>query len=71
MYKIRVVPNAKKKYVEANGEVLKVHLTSVPSKGKANEELIELLSKHFGVSKSSVTIVRGLKSRDKVVEIKK
>ena len=37
--------------------------------GRANKRLLEILSKHFEVPKSRIMIVRGLKSRDKVIEI--
>ncbi|MBP5204194.1 DUF167 domain-containing protein [bacterium] len=36
---------------------------------KANKEIIKIVSKHFGVSPSNVIIKRGLKSKNKVVEI--
>lgn len=35
----------------------------------ANLELIDLLSEYFNVSKSSVKILRGLKSKRKLIEI--
>lgn len=37
--------------------------------GAANEGLVELLAKHFGVSKSRVTIESGFTSRIKRIEI--
>ena len=66
---IKVMPNARKESViEADG-VLVVRVNVVPEKGKANEAVIKLLAKHFKVAKSKVKIVRGLTSRNKVVEI--
>ena len=53
---------------EENG-ILKVHLKAVPMKGKANEELIEVLAQHFKVKKSQVNILKGHKSNIKEVEI--
>lgn len=42
-----------------------------PSKdGKANQALLELLSKYFSVPTSFVILKRGLKSRNKIFEIK-
>ncbi|MHA1783578.1 MAG: DUF167 domain-containing protein [Candidatus Helarchaeota archaeon] len=38
-------------------------------KGAANKELIKILAKHFNVSKSKVTIIKGIKSKDKLVKI--
>ena len=66
--KVRVVPNAKKSEV-IEGEILKVKVRAPPEGGRANEELIEVLAKHFGVKKSQVVILRGYRSREKLVEI--
>jgi uncharacterized protein len=39
--------------------------------GKANLALIDLLARHFGVAKSTITILRGHSSRRKIVELLK
>lgn len=56
-----------------NGEndlpFLKIYLTAVPIQGKANKELIKLLSEKLGVSKSKIKIVRGEKSKEKIIEV--
>jgi len=44
-------------------------LKDKPIHNSANMELIDLLSLYFNVSKSSVKILRGFKSRKKIVEI--
>ncbi|MFA4835076.1 MAG: DUF167 domain-containing protein [Dehalococcoidia bacterium] len=67
--RIRVIPNARKNRVLEEEGQLKVYLTAPPAEGKANKALIELLADHFKVKKSSVRIVKGEKSRNKVVEI--
>lgn len=51
--------------------VLKVKLTASPVDGKANKALVAVLAKHYGVPKQCVSIVRGLKTKRKIVEIKK
>ncbi|WP_457678072.1 DUF167 domain-containing protein [Thermovibrio sp.] len=48
---------------------LKVKVTAPPEKGKANEALIELLSKRLKVPKRSISIVSGQTSRVKRVFI--
>lgn len=48
---------------------LKVKLTAPPVDGKANEALIELLSKHFVIQKNKIKVVRGLTNKNKVVQI--
>mgnify|MGYP001613583914 FL=1 len=50
-------------------EVLKVRLNAPPEEGKANKELIRLLSKHFKVPKNNIQIVIGMFGREKVVQI--
>jgi len=44
-------------------------LTASPVDGEANASLIDLLSGEFGVAKSSVRIIKGLKSKNKIVSI--
>ena len=68
-YAVRVVPRAKQnKVVEEEGR-LKVFLTDPPVEGQANKALIEVLAGYLGVRKSRIRIIRGEKSRDKVVEV--
>jgi len=49
--------------------VLRVNLTAAPVDGAANEQLRELLSEALGVRKGAVKVLRGLTSRNKLVEI--
>ncbi|MFA5183383.1 MAG: DUF167 domain-containing protein [Syntrophales bacterium] len=67
---VRVVPNAKKERLLAEGGIVKVYLNAPPVDGKANDALIEFLAEHYKVRRSAVRIVRGETSRTKVVEIK-
>ena len=67
---IKVKPNSKKQaIVEEEDGSLTVHLKSPPVDGKANNELIVLLAKHFNVPKSQITILVGLTGRNKLVNI--
>ena len=47
--------------------VLKVAVTAVPEKGKANKALLKLLSKSWGVGMRSLDLIRGSKDRYKTV----
>ena len=68
-YTIRVIPRAKQnKVVEEDGRV-KVYLTAPPVEGRANQALIEVLAAHFQVRRGDIRIVRGEKSRDKLIQI--
>lgn len=49
--------------------VLKVRVRARPIDGEANDALIRMLAKSLGVSKSSVTMVRGGQSRSKMIFI--
>lgn len=71
IFEVRVVPNAKKVSVAEWGGKYFVHLTSRAEGGKANKELIEVLADHLEVRKTAVRIIRGTKSREKVVEVRK
>ena len=51
------------------GNGLKVKLTSPPVEGKANKELIEVIAKEFKISKKDVEIIKGKKSKNKVVRL--
>lgn len=68
---IKVTPKSGKHEIAgimANGRV-KIKLKSAPEKGKANEELIELLSEYFGVPRKNIILKIGGKSKEKVVTI--
>ena len=70
--RVRVIPRARVNKVEELGaDSLKAHLTAPAQDNKANKALIELLADYYGVKKKQVSIVRGEKSRDKIVEIRK
>ena len=68
--KVRVVPGAKKNLVkeEAAG-IIKVYVTAQALEGKANKAILPVLAKHFGVKKSQVNIIKGLKSKNKTINI--
>jgi uncharacterized protein len=49
--------------------VLHVRVSAPPVDGKANQAVCKLIARALGVGKTSVTVVRGERSRDKVVRI--
>ncbi len=57
---------AKNEVVSFADGVWQVRVAAPPVKGKANKELIAFLSKVLGVSKGSVTIIKGHTGRRKV-----
>ena len=68
-FNIRVIPRARRNEisVDENG-TLRVHTTAAPTDGAANAAVIKMLAKHFDVPKSSIQIIRGDASRDKVIQ---
>ncbi|MFA5905376.1 MAG: DUF167 domain-containing protein [Desulfobacula sp.] len=67
---VEVKPHSAKIDVEkVTDQVYKVKLTAPPTEGKANIQLIKVLSDYFEVSKSQVTIKTGKTSKTKVVII--
>ncbi|MBT6094773.1 MAG: DUF167 domain-containing protein [Rhodospirillaceae bacterium] len=70
---IRLTPKASKNAINgldrlADGAVvLKVSVTAVPEKGKANKALLKLLSKTWGVGMRSLRLIKGTKDRNKTV----
>ena len=66
---VRVTPRAARNVVEAGDGGLRVHVTTVPEGGKANEAVRKLLAKALGVAKTRLVLVRGETARDKVFRI--
>ena len=68
---VRVTSNAKEPSVMKTSETdFEVRVDERAEGGRANKRLLEILSEHFGIPKSRIAILRGLRSRDKVVEIR-
>ncbi len=66
---IRVIPRARQNKVTVEGDgSLRVHTTAVPADGEANDAVKKMLAEHFKVPKTSIKIIRGTNTRDKIVE---
>ena len=67
---VRVHPRSRKQEIaELDENSYKIHVTSAPSKGEANEEVRKLIAKYLAIPLSKVKIVRGHRSRNKLVSI--
>ena len=67
---VRIQPRASKnELVRKEDGGLKIRLTAPPVDGAANEALIRFLADALSVPKSSVELVSGHTSRDKIVRI--
>jgi hypothetical protein len=69
-FRVKVVPAGSRTSIEGMYDnMLKVKLSAVPEKGKANEALIEFLAEKLGVKRKFVKIVSGLTSKVKQVAV--
>ncbi|MBQ2659526.1 DUF167 domain-containing protein [Candidatus Saccharibacteria bacterium] len=67
-YQATVKPgSSQQKITETTPGNLTIFLRAKPHDGEANEALINLLSKHFKVPKTSIRISRGAHSRHKTI----
>jgi uncharacterized protein (TIGR00251 family) len=66
---VKVTPGARQNNYQQEGDIIKIHLTAPAVDGKANEALIKFLAKYFKVKPAAIEILKGLKSRHKIVNI--
>ncbi|GAI39961.1 unnamed protein product, partial [marine sediment metagenome] len=62
-------PNSKTEEVSQEGDNFIVKVKEPPKEGRANQAVIKLLAKLFGVPQSQVKILSGFKGKSKVIEI--
>ena len=68
--RLRVSPRAKRNAILGlRGDTLKVSVTAVPERGKANDAVVLLLADALDVAPSSIALVSGGSSKDKIVEV--
>ncbi|HTA32428.1 MAG TPA: DUF167 domain-containing protein [Solirubrobacteraceae bacterium] len=67
---VRLKPRAKRNaLVREQDGVLHVSVAAAPVDGKANAALCKLIAKRAGVARGQVSVIRGERSREKVVRI--
>lgn len=74
--KVKIKPGTKEaRVVEKEdmygNQTLEISVKSLPKKGRANEEMLELLGNYFNIPKTYVKIKSGFKSRNKTILISK
>ncbi len=70
IFNVRVIPRAKQNSITVDDDgTIRVHTTTAPTDGKANDAVIKMLAKHFDVARSAIHIIRGHASHNKVIEI--
>ena len=69
--RIRVTPNGRRNEIQGVvDQLLKIRLRAPPVEGKANQALREYLAEIWDLSPGSVTLMRGDKSRIKMVHLR-
>jgi len=69
-FKIKVQPrSSRNQIVGVQGDVLKIKLTAPPVDGEANDVCIKYIAHILNIPRSRVTIVTGITSHYKVIEI--
>ncbi|MDP6663390.1 MAG: DUF167 domain-containing protein [SAR202 cluster bacterium] len=67
---VRVTPRVKRNAIELDDDGrIRVRVTAVPERGKANAAVVALIAKTLGLSKRSIAVVRGHTSRDKLIAV--
>ena len=67
---VRLQPRAKRNaIVDERDGVLRVSVAAAPVDGRANAALCKLIAKRAGIARGRVSVVRGERSRDKVVHV--
>lgn len=67
---LKLSPNAAKNAILKDETGVKIKITAQPIEGKANKALLEFLSKNLKIPKSSIEIIKGETSKDKILLIK-
>jgi uncharacterized protein len=68
--KVLLSPNASNSRVlKWHEEQIKIAISSPPTEGKANKELLVFLAKLLNIAKNRLKIIRGQKSKSKQVEV--
>ena len=67
---VKVTPKAKlNKITKLDAINYHIHTTAPPDKDKANQAIIKLLSKELNIPKSKLIIIKGAKTKHKIIQI--
>ena len=65
-----MTPNSREaRVVRVSEDYFEVRVDEKAVGGRANKRLLEVLAEHFKVPKSRISILRGTKSRNKIVQV--
>jgi uncharacterized protein (TIGR00251 family) len=70
LIRVYVTPNAREaRVVKVSDDYFEVRVDEMAVGGRANKRLLEILAEHFKVQKSRISILKGTKTRDKLVQV--
>ena len=70
LLRVKVQTRAKEAGVERiSADEYRIRVLAAPSKGEANKEVIKQIAVYFDIPASRITIVRGHKSRNKIIAL--
>lgn len=70
IFNVRVIPRARVNSIirDETGD-FRVHTTTAPTDGRANDAVIRALAEYLKVPKSNIRIIRGQTSHNKVIQV--
>lgn len=71
IFEVKVKTKAKENKVIKEKNSLKICVKSCPTKGKANDEVIDVFANYLNCPKSDVTIIKGSKNIRKLLRVEK
>ena len=70
LIRVYVNPNAREvRVVKVSDDYFEVRVDEVAVGGRANKRLLETLAEHFKVQRSRISILKGTKTRNKLVQV--
>ncbi len=70
LIRVYVTPNAREaRVVKVSDDDFEVRVDEMAVGGRANKRLLEILAGHFEVQKSRISILKGTKTRNKLVQV--
>ena len=71
LIKVKVFPNSKKEeIIKKSEDSFEVKVKEKPEKGRANKEVVRVLSCYFKIPESKIKLIKGFKKRNKIFEVK-
>jgi len=71
LIKVKVFPNSEKEgVIKKSDDSFEIKVKEKPEKGRANREVVRILSFYFKIPESKIRLIKGFKKRNKIFEVK-